>query len=311
MGEGEDFVASRSHPDDLDSQLLALAVNSVSVLITENEDDDVVTMTVTVTAKLSFGFASWPAGVLRGLNLHSFVAAGSLAEHELAEKRRKQLRVRGLDWIYLVANRVYFSKAYSVLYVVMIVLNLIMLIWLAVKGTEQESAAFVLFEGLITLILGIEVVGRMLTQGRKYWKRWSNWFELIVLVLCIGTVLMAHTTNHVSTSEEMDELLSTVLLVARYVLQGLRLLALLRHRKRLQELKPSHSADMSYDAQRTSSLGIIDFDLVDEDEADPLHSDDFMRESLDFDALVASADRHARSRDEDRPSVEMGILGRA
>lgn len=225
---------------------------------------------------------------------HGYIAAGSIEIHELAEKRRGLLRVRGTEWVYLIANRVYFSTAYSVLYVVMILLNLIMLVWLVINSTGETSSAFVIFEGLVTLVLGIEVAARMLTQGCKYWKRWSNWFEFTVLLLCIGTTITAHTTNYVSMSEEVDELLSAILMAARYVLQGLRLLALLQHRKRLAALNPS-GVDFASTNRRTSSLGIIDFDNIDEHEIDPLHDPDLiMRDALDFDALVASAGRGSR-----------------
>jgi len=206
--------------------------------------------------------------------------------HAFAEQRKTELRVKGFHYVSLIANRLYFSRAYTVLYVFMILLNVVLLIWLVLNGTGQVTRGFLALETIVTCVLGIEVAARMLTQGKKYWERYSNWFEFVVLILCTITVVMARTTHTLTMSEEVDEMVSWTLLVLRYVLQAFRLLALLRHRKRILALNLSQN-DYLDKARRSSSLGIIDFDSIDTEE-DLAGDLEIFHETLDFDALMAS-----------------------
>lgn len=197
------------------------------------------------------------------------------AHDRVAEERRTAHRVRGVEWVYLVANRVYFSAAYTVLYIVMILLNVSLLVWLAANGDQPVTRGFLVMECVVTGVLGLEVVARLLTQGRKYWRHFANWFEVAVLLVCVTTIVMGEKADSFSLSAEMEDVFSGALLVTRYAIQGLRLLALLRHRKRLQSLNLSRN-DYLDRARRTSSLGIIDFDLIDDDDNDmsPIVLDD-------------------------------------
>lgn len=173
------------------------------------------------------------------------------------EVQPKSYRIGILEMMKLYANRVVFSKAYAILYTVMILLNIVMLIWLIIHGGNDPSFEFLLMEIIVTVLLGLEIFTRMLSQGKKYFKSPYNWFEIMVLFLCTASLVLTHNESSISSSEEMDELVSWGLLILRYILQGSRLVALLRHRERLKTLG-IHRVN--------SSKGIIDFEQLDENE---------------------------------------------
>ncbi len=198
------------------------------------------------------------------------------ANVQTVEQRRALHRVSAMQFVHLVANRVYFSYAYAVFYSVMLLLNVVVLVWLVAHGSEMPSDAFIGLEIAVTALLGLEVVVRMLTQGRKYWRRLSNWFEFLVLVLCSASITLTHSqaAGRLTVGEEFEDIFSWTLFGARYVLQGLRLFTLLRHRKRIAqrfgELAIARSGRPHSISQvtRTSSQGIIDFEAISPDLAD-------------------------------------------
>ena len=202
---------------------------------------------------------------------------------QTVEQRRALHRVSAMQFVHLVANRVYFSHAYAVFYSVMLLLNVVVLFWLVAHGSEMPSDAFIGLEIAVTALLGLEVVVRMLTQGRKYWWRLSNWFEFLVLVLCSASITLTHSqaAGRLTVGEEFEDLVSWTLFGARYVLQGLRLVALLRHRKRIAqrfgELARARSGRPHSISQvtRTSSQGIIDFEAITPDLADVENDNQF------------------------------------
>mmetsp|Transcript_1587 Transcript_1587/g.2508 ORF Transcript_1587/g.2508 Transcript_1587/m.2508 type:complete len:302 (-) Transcript_1587:181-1086(-) len=183
-----------------------------------------------------------------------------LNQEGMLEERRRGHRVAGFEMVRLIANRLYFSRAYAILYICMVVLNIVMLIWLLMNTGEPLPVNFVHLEIAVTVLLGLEVSTRVLSQGKEYWKRWANWFEFCVLILCSVCLIATHQHKRLTMSEEVDELVSWALLILRYMLQGLRLLALVRHRDRIRKMGFGMSSYAL--ARRRASSEIIDFGIM-------------------------------------------------
>uniref|UniRef100_A0A7S2RFV8 Ion transport domain-containing protein n=1 Tax=Mucochytrium quahogii TaxID=96639 RepID=A0A7S2RFV8_9STRA len=179
---------------------------------------------------------------------------------DLIERRKTALRVGPIEFISLIVNRLHFSRAYALFYGFMIVINMIMLVWLVLDGGRPVSSIFWALEVTVTVVLALEISSKLIAGGCKYWSSLYNWFDTIVLTLCVFSLI--HT--HVFLYEEVDNLVSWVLLIARYILQALRLIALLRHRKNLRSIAEGDFLAV----RRTSSLGVVDFNGVESDEED-------------------------------------------
>ena len=129
-----------------------------------------------------------------------------------------------------VASRVFFSRAYSVFYGVMIVLNLAALVWALSADGYPESRSFFLLELIISTALILEVGVRMLAQGTQFFRSCGNVFDFVVMVLCALTLVLY--LSGPSLFEEAEDVVSITLNVFRMVVQFLRLTFLVKHRAR-------------------------------------------------------------------------------
>jgi len=86
---------------------------------------------------------------------------------------------------------------------------------------------FYVLEIVINTSMIIEVAIRLIAFGRQFWKSPFNIMDLIITMICAVTILVIFFAGCGSTSKE-EELLDTLLLVARNVLQFLRLASVMR-----------------------------------------------------------------------------------
>jgi len=173
------------------------------------------------------------------------------------ENRRERLTIGGSEFLFLVGNRLYYSKGYKVFYFSMIVLNVLILLYLLLvrPGAAGQTSLFFAFEILITFLLAIEVGIKLLAQNKSYWSRPTNWFDFFVLMLCVAS-LVIFSRAEFSEAEHVDELMATFLLSVRYIAQALRLIVLLKHKQRLTELTAGIGKNTVDD---------VDFTLIDPD----------------------------------------------
>lgn len=107
-------------------------------------------------------------------------------------------------------------------YVLEVVINTSMIVEVAVR--------FVAFGRVSRAVLpiGYQVGLRALRLGvQLFWKSPFNVMDLIITLICAGTIVVLFFAGCGSTSKE-EELLDTLLLVARNVLQFIRLASVMR-----------------------------------------------------------------------------------
>ena len=175
--------------------------------------------------------------------------------------RQEKERIRGAELLYLVANRLYYSRAYTLLYFCMIFANVVALIWLLSSGLYAETRVLLTFEILTTIILAIEVLVKLLTQMKSYWSKPSNWFDFFVLMLCVASIAIFENRSMFSEAEYVDSMMQSFLLISRYAMQALRLLVLIRQHRRMAALTAGIGQNFVDD---------VDFALIDPD-IDPIH----------------------------------------
>lgn len=159
-----------------------------------------------------------------------------------------------------LANRFVHSRTYILLYLAMAALSLTTVVLSLVEGCP--GVAFYVLEIIINAGMIVEVGIRLVAFGRKFWKSPFNYLDIFVTLFCLVTLLVLAISGCSSTSNE-EELLGTLLLVARNVLQFTRLANVLRKSGRSIFARP---APIDLTQARRAGYA-LDIDLFDEDAA--------------------------------------------
>jgi len=130
-----------------------------------------------------------------------------------------------------VVNRFLFSKAYSFFYIVMIVLNLVLIIWIlsnrsVLKEPSKTQRLFVAIECWLNLSLLAEVALKIVAQKKKYFRSNSNLFDFSVVLMAWTALIFFFLPN--AGAETMT---SNILLVIRYFVQFLRLIIMIKNQQ--------------------------------------------------------------------------------
>jgi len=155
-----------------------------------------------------------------------------------------------------IANRFVHSRSYVLLYLAMASLSTTTVILSLQDGCP--GLAFYILEIIINVAMIAEVSIRFVAFGKQFWKSPYNVVDLGLTFLCVLTLLVIIFAGCGATSKE-EELLDTLLLVARNVLQFGRLATVMRRSGRSIFSRP-RAIDLS--TARTSRL---DIDLDDEE----------------------------------------------
>ncbi|KAF0736154.1 hypothetical protein AaE_009014, partial [Aphanomyces astaci] len=151
-----------------------------------------------------------------------------------------------------VASRLYFSAFYRTVYLIMIASSVACVAWtVANHWRTPTSEVFISLEILLCCMLVVEVVIRMLALKRKFWKRWTNLFDVAASVLSIVSVALYFHQEGVM--EELEEVAADFMMMFRNANQYMRLAVFLKNRKMLS-------------SQKSADSNGIDFDDLDEEE---------------------------------------------
>lgn len=159
-----------------------------------------------------------------------------------------------------LANRFVHSTTYLYLYATMAGMSfltvVISLLWTC------PGPSFYMLELLVNVVLVAEVSVRLVAFGKHFWKSTFNIIDLGLVLLCVFTLIILFVGHGCSPLAERpgmgEELLDSILLIVRNVVQCMRLLSVIR-RSQLNVTSRITSIDLN-DAQGFN----LDLDLEEE-----------------------------------------------
>ncbi|OWZ45897.1 hypothetical protein AYX14_01897 [Cryptococcus neoformans] len=164
-----------------------------------------------------------------------------------------------------VANRIIFSRYYILFYGAMMALSLATLV-LSLVATHKGQCppiAWHIIEFVLNALMVLEVTTRWIANGRKYPMTALNIIDLTLVFFCTLTLVLVFL-NPCGSGTRKEELLDTILIVARNTVQFLRLGSILR-RSGHSWLNPPKPIDLS---QARDASRALDFDLDDEEDTE-------------------------------------------
>jgi len=183
-----------------------------------------------------------------------------------------------------IANRFVHSRVYIILYLSMTALSVTTIALSITDGCP--GLAFYVLEIIINTSMIVEVAIRFVAFGRQFWKSPYNLMDLIITVICAVTILVIFFAGCGSTSKE-EELLDTLLLVSRNVLQFVRLASVMRQSGQSIFSRPR---PIDLRGGRTN----LDIDIEDDDEESELGRP-LIRDGVLFDATSRNPTSDAAS----------------
>jgi len=177
-----------------------------------------------------------------------------------------------------VANRFVHSRTYIILYLAMAALSITTIV-LSITD-ECPGLAFYILEIIINTSMILEVGIRFVAFGRQFWKSPFNVVDLVLTVFCVLTLLVLAFAKCGSTSKE-EEILDTLLLVARNVLQFSRLAAVMRQSGQSIFSRPK---PIDINAARRAGYTHLDIDIETDEEDDTELGRPLVRNPVVFDA---------------------------
>eukprot|EP00929_Paragymnodinium_shiwhaense_P121655 TRINITY_DN93999_c0_g1_i1.p1 TRINITY_DN93999_c0_g1~~TRINITY_DN93999_c0_g1_i1.p1 ORF type:complete len:200 (-),score=14.58 TRINITY_DN93999_c0_g1_i1:116-715(-) len=104
-------------------------------------------------------------------------------------------------------------------------------IFLQVDHRHSRHLWLLICEVFITLVIVLETAADLIIYGwRDYWKDWWRVFDFVICVICV--IGLAVDIFHWYMYMEVDDYISTGLLIMRYVLQAVRAVRFLVHAHR-------------------------------------------------------------------------------
>ncbi|KAG8864018.1 hypothetical protein FRB96_006891 [Tulasnella sp. 330] len=165
-----------------------------------------------------------------------------------------------------IANRFVHSRTYIFLYLGLASLSVTTVVLSLLEGCP--GLAFYVLEIIVNSAMILEVGIRLVAFGRQFWKSPFNTADLVLTLFCALTLLVLAFADCGDTSKE-EEILDTLLLVARNVLQFARLAAVMRNSGQSIFTRPK-PIDLTLPHRYGPGGGYnLDIDLEDDEESIP------------------------------------------
>jgi hypothetical protein len=139
-----------------------------------------------------------------------------------------------------LADRILFSTAYFVAYIFIILSNFVLIIWLLVMLAKQsietrDHWAFITLDVIVNIAFVSEISLLIISQKKAYFSKYTNLFDFAIMALSVFS-LAFYMTNH-GMEYQLEDLLALGLMGIRYLLQFLRLVAMIRRHRKLQSTR--------------------------------------------------------------------------
>ncbi|CAG8690761.1 2258_t:CDS:2 [Funneliformis mosseae] len=153
-----------------------------------------------------------------------------------------------------IANRIIYSRFYTWLYLGMALLSSTSII---LSLTERcPTLGFIILEIIINTVMIVEVGTRFLALGKLFWNSIYNIFDIILVALCIITLLFIIGGG---CSHKGEEIIDSILLIARNLIQFGRIFVMLRKNKKNRKTR---NATVDFSNVRDPSVS-MDVDSMD------------------------------------------------
>jgi len=149
----------------------------------------------------------------------------------------------------VMAAKILSSSGYYALCLIMIAVSTFLIIWMAVGDTDSHWW-FVLLEVLVTLVIVIEVIVQMVADQREFWHNGWNVLDFIVMLLCVGSFVIYVFVR--DRRQAGDDSAALIVLVIRYIAQGLRVVALMSRANQIRARAEAQDMKVDFDAVNTA-----------------------------------------------------------
>jgi hypothetical protein len=116
------------------------------------------------------------------------------------------------------------STLFGIYYIVVIMMCLCLLVWTVIKKFHPRNFLFVVFEGVLTILLILDVLMDVIISGCQFFSSWMSIVDLIICCLSVLSFLLYMISPHLSYGEEFENLADLALITFWSLTQIARLI---------------------------------------------------------------------------------------
>jgi hypothetical protein len=116
------------------------------------------------------------------------------------------------------------SNLFGIYYIFVIMMCLCLLVWTVIKKFHPRNFLFVFFEGVLTILLILDVLMDIIISGFQFFSSWMSIVDLIICCLSVLSFLLYMISPHLSYGEEFENLADLALITFWSLTQIARLI---------------------------------------------------------------------------------------